>query len=493
MAFLSGLLYETAQKMDQILETTQSRYDLLNRYYDGAQHLKQLGLAIPPELKQFTVIVNWPRVVADSRVDRLDMKGFRVGDDEKLAEAAWELWQRFGMVEDQSSYLDFELFGRSFKIVERNQDGDVLIRNVSPEDVITLRSPVDGMTGVAYRRIRDEHDLTIGRILWTRERTIRMDSSWRIIESNPNPIGMVPVVPAFRNRRTRMPAYQPWPRLQGVSCIRDVIDLTDSCARDLTNAQLAQETHAVPQRGVLGATKGDFVDENGKQLPAWESYFGRLWALTNPNAKTFEFSSAQMTNFTEMVELYARLCSGSSGLPPNYFGLAADDAASADAIRSREAKLVKSIERDQRALGDQAKETARIAIALLKGANVAERFDRCETLWHDPGTPTVAQRADAVTKLYATQDPAGRPLMPRIMAWEELGWSPDKIRRAETLLKQEEEETLAAYLKPEVPDAGDDGGANTAGAGVAAGEASAQSQQSADTADSQTVAAQRGA
>lgn len=475
MAILTGQAYEAAQKMDQILETTQYHYDTLNRYYDGAQHLKQLGLAIPPELKRFTVIVNWPRVVADSRVDRLDMKGFRVGDDERLGEAAWRLWQQFGMAEDQSSYLDFELFGRSFKVVSKAQDGDVTIRSVSPEDIITLRSPTDGMIAAAYQRIRDEYDLTIGRILWTRTRTVHMDAGWRIIRSTPNEIGMVPVVPAFRNWRTREPAYLQWPRLQGVSCISDVIDLTDSCARDLTNAQLAQETHAVPQRGVLGATKGDFVDENGNPLPAWDAYFGRVWALQNPNAKTFEFSSAQMTNFTEMVQMYARLCSGSSGLPPNYFGLAADDAASADAIRSREAKLVKSIERDQRALGVQAKETARIAIALLRGVDTTRRFDQCEALWHDPGTPTVAQRADAVTKLYAVQDPAGRPLMPRELAWEELGWSPDKIKRAKALLQEEEEESMAAYLKPEgTQDAADNGRTDDAHGGDNAGTASAQ-------------------
>lgn len=474
MAFLTGEAYEVAQKLDGILETSQTHYDRLNRYYNGEQQLKQLGLAIPPELKQFTVIVNWPRVVADSRVDRLDLKGFRVGDDAKLAEAAWQLWQQFGLVEDQSSYLDFELFGRSFKVVSRDKSGDVMIKSVSPEDIITLRNPTDGQISAAYQRFRNEYGIVFSRILWTRTRTIYLTPSWQIIKTVPNPIGMVPVVPAFRNWRTREPSYLQWPRLQGVSCISDVIDLTDSCARDLTNAQLAQETHAVPQRGVLGATKGDFVDENGKQLPAWESYFGRLWALSNPNAKTFEFSSAQMTNFTEMVELYARLCSGSSGLPPNYFGLAADDAASADAIRSREAKLVKSIERDQRALGNQAKETARIAIALMMGVETARKFDQCEALWHDPGTPTVSQRADAVTKLYATADPAGRPLMPREMAWEELGWSPDKIRRAKALIKSEEEESMAAYLKPEVPDAADDGGADTAQGGNGPGEAPAQ-------------------
>lgn len=478
MTILTGKEYELAQRMDQILQTTQHHYDRLNRYYDGRQHLQQLGLAIPPELKKFTVIVNWPRVVADSRVDRLDLKGFRVGDDSRLAEAAWKLWQQFGLIEDQSSYLDFELFGRSFKVVSKGADGDVSIRSVSPEDIITLRSPIDGMVAAAYQRIRDEYDMTVRRILWTRERTFHMDASWRIIRTVRNGIGMVPVIPAFRNWRTKEPAYLPWPRLQGVSCIADVIDLTDSCARDLTNAQLAQETHAVPQRGVLGATKGDFVDENGNPLPAWDAYFGRVWALQNPNAKTFEFSSAQMTNFTEMVQMYARLCSGSSGLPPNYFGLAADDAASADAIRSREAKLVKSIERDQRALGVQAKETARIAIAMLSGVEAARRFDRCEALWHDPGTPTVAQRADAVTKLYATQDPAGRPLMPREMAWEELGWSPDKIARATALLKQEEEDSLAAYLKPEeASHATDDGRTGPATGSDDPGQTSTQPKQ----------------
>ena len=450
MPVLSGSEFQTAQALSQILETTQSRYDRLNRYYDGVHVLRQLGLAIPPELKQFTVSVNWPRVVADSRVDRLDLKGFRVGDDDNLAEAAWRLWQQFDLVEDQSSYLDFELFGRSFKTVEKH-GGDVRVRNVSPEDIIAIRDPFDSGVSSAYRRIRGEHDLTVGRIFWTRKHTVLMDGDWRIISDAQNEIGMIPVVPAYRNRRVALPRYQSWPRMQGVSAVEDVIPLADSCARDLTNAQLAQETHAVPQRGVLGASKGDFVDENGKPLTVWESYFGRVWAIGNQNAKTFEFSSAQMSNFTTMVDLYARLASGASGLPPNYFGLAADDAASADAIRSREAKLVKSIERDQRALGNQAKEVARIAMALMQGVDMARKFDQCEALWHDPGTPTVAQRADAVTKLYAVSDPSGRPLMPREMAMEELGWGPEKIARAKALLQAEEQESMEAYLKPEAP------------------------------------------
>ena len=459
---------ELFDRLRNIIVASTPTYDVLDRYFDGQQHLKQLGLAIPPELERFTVIVNWPRVVGESRVDRLDMKGFRVGDDERTAEWAWDTWLDNCPAYDQSSYLDFEVFGRSFRTVEKDADGETHIITVSPLDITVHRDPVTGVIDAALRRYRDadsqDYQRAVAWKMWLSDRTLTINAENLVVCSEPNESGVVPVVPAYRNPRTTIPIHVAWPRLRGTSAIADVIELTDACARDLTNAQVAQETHAVPQRGVLGATKGDFVDENGHPLTTWEAYFGRIWALKNKDAKTFEFSSSSMENFERMVELYARLVSGVTGLPPNYFGLAADDAASADAIRSREAKLVKSIERDQRTLGVQAVETMRL-VALMDGdEGKATRLNDAEALWHDPGTPTVAQRADAVTKLYATSDPNGRPLMPRVMAWEELGWGPAKIARAEQLLRDEEEAQVDLLMKPEVADAGDDGG--TGGAGI---------------------------
>ena len=459
---------ELFDRLRNIIVASTPTYDVLDRYFDGQQHLKQLGLAIPPELERFTVIVNWPRVVGESRVDRLDMKGFRVGDDERTAEWAWDTWLDNCPAYDQSSYLDFEVFGRSFRTVEKDADGETHIITVSPLDITVHRDPVTGVIDAALRRYRDadsqDYQRAVAWKMWLPDRTLTINAENLVVRSEPNESGVVPVVPAYRNPRTTIPIHVAWPRLRGTSAIADVIELTDACARDLTNAQVAQETHAVPQRGVLGATKGDFVDENGHPLTTWEAYFGRIWALKNKDAKTFEFSSSSMENFERMVELYARLVSGVTGLPPNYFGLAADDAASADAIRSREAKLVKSIERDQRTLGVQAVETMRL-VALMDGdEGKATRLNDAEALWHDPGTPTVAQRADAVTKLYATSDPNGRPLMPRVMAWEELGWGPAKIARAEQLLRDEEEAQVDLLMKPEVADAGDDGG--TGGAGI---------------------------
>ena len=475
---------ELFDRLRNIIVASTPVYDRLDRYFDGQQHLKQLGLAIPPELERFTVIVNWPRVVGESRVDRLDMKGFRVGDDENLAEWAWDTWLGNCPAYDQSSYLDFEVFGRSFRTVEKTADGGVTITTVSPIDITVHRDPVTGIIDAALRRYRDgdsqDYQRSVAWKMWLPDRTLTISAENLVVSSEPNESGVVPVIPAYRNPRTTIPIHEPWPRLRGTSAIADVIELTDACARDLTNAQVAQETHAVPQRGILGATKGDFVDEDGKKLTTWEAYFGRIWALKNKDAKTFEFSSSSMENFERMVELYARLVSGVTGLPPNYFGLAADDAASADAIRSREAKLVKSIERDQRTLGVQAVETMRL-VALMQGDTAkAERLNDAEALWHDPGTPTVAQRADAVTKLYATSDPNGRPLMPRVMAWEELGWGPAKIARAEQLLRDEDEAQMDLLMKPEVADAGDDGGTGDAGIGDTGVARSSQAQQQPD-------------
>lgn len=406
-------------------------------YYDGMQRLEQLGLAIPPELERFTVIVNWPRVVVDAIADRLDVKGFRLPGSDTADEDLQRLWSAAGMTElDLMSRLDYLVYGRRYRCVGTDDDGGPLITVESPRQIITDRDSRTGKITSALRLYDVENGQAKSATLYLPNETLwlKNDGGWEVDDDDGHGLGVVPVVPTFRRRRTTIPAGR---TLQGTSAMADVIPVTDAAARDITNAQLAQETHAVPQRGVLGASKGDFVDRDGKPMPVWEAYFGAVWAIANKDAKTFQFDASSMENFERMMDLYARLASGVSGLPPNYFGLAADDAASADAIRSREARLVKIAERDQVALGNSDAEVLRIAMRIKDGV-WSKDLVGIETLWHDAGTPTVASRADAVVKMYAATDVNGRPLIPRQMAMEELGWSPAKIERALELLALEE-------------------------------------------------------
>lgn len=414
------------------LELAQPVLESADRYYDGMQFLEQLGLAIPEELMRFTVIVNWPRVVVDATADRLDVKGFRVPGEDVGDDVLWRLWQANKMDDqDQMSKLDYLIFGRTYRCigVDENDPSTPLITVESPRQIITDRDPRTGKVRSALRKYDVVNGQATAATLYLPNETrwmVHDSGRWVVDDVDEHGLGIVPVVPSFRRRRTAIPAGR---TLQGVSAMEDVIPVTDAAARNLTNAQVAQETHAVPARGVIGATKGDFMDENGQPLPQWAAYFGSVWALGNKDAKTFQFDSSAMENFERMSDLYARLASGVSALPPNYFGLAADDAASADAIRSREARHVKVAERDQVTLGNGDEEVMRIAMRIRDGSWDPD-LKNIETLWYDAGTPTVAARTDAVVKMFTAKDGQNKPLLPAEMAYEELGWSPEKIRRA---------------------------------------------------------------
>lgn len=430
------------------LDTQQHKFDVADAYYDGAQRLEMLGLAIPPELQRFTVIVAWPGMVADAVVDRLEVKGFRLPGEDGGDADLWRIWQSNQMDEqDQLAALDYQIYGRTYRCVGANEADprNPLITVESPRQLITDRDARTGKVRAALRRYDVVDGQARAMTLYLPNETIWLEREqnvgpWGVVERDEHGMGVVPVVPSFRRRRSSIPSHR---SMQGTSVMERVIPVTDSAARNLTNAQIAQETHAVPQRGVLGATKGDFVGADGKPLTTWEAYFGAVWALGNPNAKTFQFDASNMQNFERMTDLYARLASGVSGLPPNYFGLAADDAASADAIRSREARLVRAVERDQTTLGNGDEEVLRLALRIRDGVWDSELVG-LETLWHDAGTPTYASRVDAVVKMYSATDAAGRSLLPAEMAMEELGWGPGKIARA---LRLREQDNTDPYLE----------------------------------------------
>lgn len=425
-------------KLSDELAASQPEFDLLDAYYDGMQRLEQLGLAIPPELLKFTVIVNWPRLAVDGVNERLDQKGFRLPGAGSSADELWSMWNRARMGEQgMLSRLDYLVYGRTYKCVGTNENdpSTPIVTVESPRNVITKRNPRTGLVEAALRLYDIVDGNPTAATLYLPNETVYLvseGSAWVIDPDNGSDVhnlGVVPVIPTFRRRRTQIPANR---TMQGVSAMSDVIPISDSAARVITNAQVAQETHAVPQRYALGVSQGDFVDQDGNPLPVWETYFGAVWGVTNKDAKVGNLESSDMQNFERMVNLYARLASGVSGLPPNYFGLAADDAASADAIRAREARLVKTAELDQQSLGYSDAETVRVMLKFRDGAN-ADPLDGLETLWVDAATPTVAQRTDAVVKLYTATDGQGRPLLPAEAAWEELGKSPTEIARLKAM------------------------------------------------------------
>lgn len=413
---------DTLNELRRRLQTRSGRVRRLDAYYDGTQRLAALGLGLPPEMRRLQVVVNWPRLVVDSLEERLDVEGFRLADTADTDARLWAWWQANNLDEESSlAHLEALVAGRAFLTVGPNEDQpDVPV--ITPESARSMIADIDPRTRRVRAALRlynapDDGGSARSATLYLPDRTVfydRVSAGWRPVDTIEHRLGQVPVVPLVNRARLA--------DRDGRSEMADVVGLTDAACRTLTNLQGAQELLAVPQRYVLGATREDFVDEDGKPIPAWEAYIGRILALGDPDAKVGQFTAADLRNFTEVINAYARMVSALSGLPPHFLGLVSENPASADAIRSAEARLVKRAERRTRAFSGAWEQAMRLGMLIVDG-DLPPDAARLEAVWRDPSTPTYAAKADAVAKLVA----AG--ILPPSVAWEELGYTPEKRRQ----------------------------------------------------------------
>jgi hypothetical protein len=271
---------------------------LLNAYYEGMQRLESLGLAVPPELRRFVTIVNWPRTAADAIGERLDLLGFRLPDSADADDELERIWQANDLDEEsQLAHLDALVFGRSYATVGTNEDDDAtpLIAVESPLEMFAERDPRTRQVSAVLRLTGTRPTVATAGVMGTGpvyatlylpDQTIWASSTgtgskWVEEDRDVHRLGVVPVVPLVnRGRLTQR---------DGVSEIADVLPLTDAAARALTNAQVATEVAAIPQRWVAGMSKGDFSDAQGNLLPAWQAYFGAVWStrMRTPSSASF--------------------------------------------------------------------------------------------------------------------------------------------------------------------------------------------------------------
>lgn len=393
---------ELVAELSRTLVQSRVDTDRLNDQYEGVARLQQLGLAIPPELSIFTVPLGWGRVTVDAVERRLDVLGFRGGDG-KSDPHLWDVWQFNNMDERQTfAHVDALALARSYACIGTNADDKDLpfITVESPREMVAIRDPRTRKVLAALRLYGDVGEGDQNCTLYTPNYTrwlVRDGDGW-VDELDPDEhgLGSVPVVPLVnRNRATRLQTSL----LEGVSEMADVMPIAESAMRALTNLQLAQETTAVPQRGVLGATKGDFVGSNGEALSTWDAYFGSVWALTNKDAKTFQFDAANLSNFETVVNMYARLASGLTSLPIEYFGLNTQNAPSAEGQRAGETRHIKNAERKQTSFG-HSWETVQRFVKRFSTGSWDKSATKLETIWRDAGTPTIHQVTDAVVKRF---------------------------------------------------------------------------------------------
>lgn len=411
-------------------------------YYDGEHRLAALGLSLPPEMRALQTVVNWPRLTVDALEERVDLTGFRMFGSDEPDDRLWSWWQANNLDEESPlGVLEMLVQGRSFVTVGYDED-DPQTPIIRCESARNMTVDVDPRTRKvqAAARLWDHDPAGEPRAatLYLPDRTIyyRHDRGRWIVDRDLEPdehgYGRVPVVPMVNRGRLHDRG--------GRSEMADVIGITDAACRNLTNLQGAQELMALPTRYVFGVSEGDMKDAStGEPVTKWEAYMGRFNALGDEQAKVTQLPAADLRNFTETLNAYARLVSSTTGMPPHFLGLSSENPASADAIRSSEARHVKRAERKCKVVGGAWEEVMRLGMLVVDGT-VPDEAKRMEAMFSDPATPTYAAKVDGVVKL------SGAGLLPKEAAWEELGYSPEKRRRLAAMSEADPVNRLAASL-----------------------------------------------
>ena len=432
-------------KLNMQLDSLGRDDERLGKYYEGSQVLEHIGLAVPPELRKFETVINWSRVAVDSVEQRLRVKDFILPGAKVSSVELREHWDANNL-DSESALLhkDTLIYGRGFVCVGSNAEDAAhpIITVESPREITAVVDPRSRRISSALRvyGATKEDPQPKFATLYEANSTVwleKVSGTWTEYDRDNHNLGRVPIVMFLNRRRTG-----DW---LGVSEMKDVIPLVDSAARAITNLQIALETHAVPQKWVLGMSKGDFVDADGNPIPAWQSYYSAIWANQNKDAHVGQFSASDLKNFHDTINHYGQMVSSVTGLPTRYLGQTSVNPAAEGAIRADESRLVLNAEGKASNLGD--------GWAWVQG--IAERFrtgswpmsNQIKTEWFDAGTPTFAQKADALTKLYAN----GTGVIARESVQDELGWSQAKKDRDREYRDAESQDPYLARLDAKEP------------------------------------------
>lgn len=429
-------------RLTRSLHSTHANDTKFDRYYEGTQRLQHIGLAVPPELRRFETVVNWCRTVVDSVSDRMKMRSFTLPGEDSASASLRESWDYNNLdSESIAHHQETLILGRGFVSVGANEEDPEfpLIQVENPRELAVDIDHRHRRIRAAVRTLTSDRDAPgspSAAVLYLPDATIQVEwaqGRWLVVDRDDHGLGRVPLVMFLNRRRVGQ-----W---TGVSEMVDAIPLVDAAARSLTNLQLAGETHSVPQKYVLGMSKGDFVDASGNPIPAWEAYFNAIWANQNKDAKVGQFAASDLSNFHKTVEHYAGQLSGLYGLPPRYLGLTSVNPTSADALKGEEARLIRAAERKNAVFGDGWGWVMALSERFRTGEWVAG--SRIKTDWYNAATPTAAEQYDALTKGYAN----GQGLISREGAWEEMGWSEARMERERKRFEAQSREGLLALEK----------------------------------------------
>lgn len=406
-----GLTSEEQRQLEALADVYryhQCRNSIKDKYYEGHVTLNDvnLGIALPPGLKNMEVGCNWGQKAVDALASRSMFDGF-VGNGTAADIVSGIVDSNRLLAEYGKACRDELKYGCVFATLSADPVLGCRIRFHSPAASAALWSGEKGRIdcGLAIiDTVPDEKYLGTWRPhivnLYTDESVIVLTEHGGIwyVDRHEHKMGRPLMEPLIWNATTGKPFGRS--RLK-----RAVRALIDDYIRIVANATIALEFDTTPQKYLLGVTDEQY---DSIMSDKFKQYVGSLLAATvNPetgeNPVFGQLAQGSLQPHVDKMRMTATQFSAATGLTITDVGIVNDaNPTSSDAILAQSQTLVLMAQQLNTGNGDALKTIIQMAQAIVRDVSLQELTDEERDVmahFRNPAMPSVAVTADAAIKI----------------------------------------------------------------------------------------------
>lgn len=391
----------TFKRLCKVWEDKKQRNELKTKYYSMKNRLKDLGIAVPPELVQTQTVIGWPAKAVDYLSARSIFDGFVFTADgigDKLNAIMNE--NNFGITYHQATTSEL-VHSCSFITVSKGGKGE-------PGVIVSAYSATNAAAEYDYRRKRIKDGFVI----------VDKDE-----DGNPTAINMYTDEAVHEIRKngakwssTKKPHKQGRPLMEpmvyrpsldrpfGKSRInRAVMSITDSAVRTALRTEVSAEFFTSPQKYLLGAESTIFEDKTH-----WDAYLGAIMAVSKDEdgdvPKFGQLAQMSMQPHVDYMRSLAARFAGETAIPVSSLGVIHDNPSSAEAIYAAKEDLIMEADSLNKTNGSALRNVGTLVIAILQDKAIADLTDEERSIkanFRNPAMPSIVSQADAMCKIAA--------------------------------------------------------------------------------------------